>query len=318
WPVAREQFIVRESSWAAPDAGHGPALEVVEGADTLTVQGDGFRATWDRRSGALTGYWFQGRPLLARPLEPCFWKPANRNQASNGYEQRLGAWREAATRRRLVDAAVRRDEATGAVTVRFAFRLPVAEADYTVSYTVGTGGAVAVQADYAPGAAAAPGIPKMPKFGMRLGLPGGWQSISYYGRGPWENYQDRKTGAFFGVFEMRLQDYWVNYIHPQDNGNRCDVRWWQATGADGEGVRIEGMQGLSVRAWPFTEEDVESNRLAHKLPRRDFINVNVDWKVHGVGGDNSWGKRTMEKYTLPGENGYHYGFILKKIGGGPG
>lgn len=315
WPVAREQFILREAFWAAPGEGHGPALEVVQGEDALTVLGDGFRLTWDRRSGALTGYGFKGSQLLARPLEPYFWKPANRNQAANGYEQRLGPWREAAAQRKLVDAAVLPDEGTGAVTVTFAFRLPVAEAAYTVSYTVGTGGAVAVQADYVPNAATAP---KMPKFGMRLGLPKNRQLISYYGRGPWENYPDRKTGAFFGVYEMRLRDYWVDYIYPQDNGNRCDLRWWQAAGADGEGVRIEGMQGLCVRAWPFTEEDIESNRLAHRLPRRDFINVNVDWKVHGVGGDNSWGKRTMEKYTLPGENGYHYGFILKPVGGGPG
>ena len=144
-----------------------------------------------------------------------------------------------------------------------------------------------------------------------MGLPDGWRKITYYGRGPWENYWDRKTGAFFGVYSMPLEDYWVHYIYPQDNGNRCDVRWWQATDTDGNGMRIEGMQGLSVRAWPYTEEDIETNRLAYELPRRDFINVNVDWKLHGVGGDNSWGKRTMDKYTLPGEKPYHYGFLLK-------
>ena len=310
WSVAREQFIVRESSYATLEDGHAPALEVRNIDNTITVCGMDFELTWDRASGALTGYKHKTLPLLKQPLEPYFWKPTNRNQARNRYLERLGPWREAAAQRKLFGVTVASDKETGTASIRFNFRLPVAEADYTLKYTVSTDGAVAVEADYRPNAESAP---KMPKFGMRMGLPEGWQKIAYYGRGPWENYWDRKTGAFFGVYSMPLEDYWVNYIFPQDNGNRCDMRWWQATDTDGNGLRIEGMQGLSVRAWPFTEDDIESNKLAYQLPRRDFINVNVDWKLHGVGGDNSWGKRTMDKYTLPGEKPYHYGFLLKPL-----
>ncbi len=310
WPVAREQFVLRPAAGARLDAGHGSALTTAQEGGVVTVRGENFRMVWDGESGALTRYEYKAVELLRRPLEPYFWKPANRNQAANGYLQRLGPWRQAAAEREPAGVRVTADDRTGAVTVRFDFRLPVADAGYTLVYTVATDGAVAVEADYRP---EAPQAPKMPKFGVRLGLPEGWQAIRYYGRGPWENYWDRKTGAFFGEYAMPLGDYWVDYIHPQDNGNRCDVRWWQATDADGTGLRIEGMQGLSVRAWPFEETDLESNRLAYQLPRRDFINVNVDWKVHGVGGDNSWGKRTMEKYTLPGEAPYHYGFLLKPL-----
>jgi beta-galactosidase len=310
WPVAREQFIVRESYYAMLQDGHAPALEIIDGKETVIVRGANLQLTWDRLSGALVGYEYKAVSLLKQPLEPYFWKPANRNQARNRYLERLGPWREAAAQRKLMGVTIVSDKETGAESVRFAFRLPVAEADYAVSYRVSTNGTVAVEADYRPNTDSAP---KMPKFGMRMGLPEGWQEISYYGRGPWENYWDRKTGAFFGVYTMPLEDYWVNYIYPQDNGNRCDVRWWQATDTDGNGLRIEGMQGLSVRAWPYTEEDIEANRLAYELPRRDFINVNVDWKLHGVGGDNSWGKRTMDKYTLPGERPYHYGFLLKPL-----
>ncbi len=310
WPVAREQFIVRESSFAVPGNGHAPALKILDGTGAITVRGENFELTWDRGSGALTGFEYKATSLLSRPLEPYFWKPANRNQARNRYLQRLGPWRDAAAQRKLTDVTVEPNGDTGAVLVRFFFRLPVADADYTLTYTVRTDGAVAVEADYRPNGRQ---VPKMPKFGVRMGLPESWNEIEYYGRGPWENYWDRKTGAFFGVYSMLLEDYWVDYVYPQDNGNRCDVRWWQATDTNGNGLRIEGMQGLSVRAWPFTEEDIESNRLAHKLPRRDFINVNVDWKLHGVGGDNSWGKQTMDKYTLPGEAPYYYGFLLKPL-----
>jgi len=310
WPVAREQFIVRESSYSVLEDGHAAALEVVDGDETITVRGKNFELSWDRGSGTLTGYEYKTVSLLERPLEPYFWKPTNRNQARNRYLQRLGPWRDAAAQRKLTGVTIALDEETGAASVRFAFRLPVAEADYAVSYTVSTDGNVAVEADYRPGIGDAP---KMPKFGMRMGLPENWKEIEYYGRGPWENYWDRKTSAFFGIYSMPLADYWVDYVHPQDNGNRCDVRWWQATDRDGNGLRIEGMQGLSVRAWPFTEDHIESSRLSSELPLSDFINMNVDWKVHGVGGDNSWGKRTMDKYTLPGEEPLHYGFLLKPL-----
>lgn len=310
--VARAQFVVSGTAFATLDAGVGPALSVEDGPEAITVEGALFSLTWDRGTGALTGYSFKGRPVLTRPLEPYFWKPPNRNQAGNRYEERLAPWRDAADGRSLEDLAVDRDD-DGTVTIRFDFTLPVAGAAYTLAYTVNRDGAVRVAADYRPGATV--DVPKLPKFGVRMGLPAAGRTIRWYGRGPWENYWDRKTGAFLGVHAADLDDYWVDYIYPQDNGNRTDVRWWEATDADGVGLRVEGEQSLSIRAWPFTEADLEAATYPRDLPRRDFINVNVDWKVHGVGGDNSWGQRTMEKYTLPGEEPYAYAFILRPVQG---
>ena len=310
WAVAAEQFIVRESPFSKLRPGYDAALHVEEGNNSITVRGSEFNLTWDRTNGALTGFEYRGWPLLKQTQEPYFWKPTNRNQSRNQYEQRLGPWREAAAQRRLRETTVVTDDRTGNVTVQFEFGLPVADADYTLTYMVNTLGHVSVEADYKPNAAEAP---KMPKFGVRLGIPEEFDRITWYGRGPWENYWDRKTGAFLGVYSAMLDDYWTNYIYPQDNGNREDIRWWQATDSHGNGVRIEGMQELSIRAWPFTEADIMGVRLPQHLPRRDFINVNVDLRVYGVGGDNSWGARTMDKYTLPGEVPYAYGFILKPV-----
>ena len=312
WAVAREQFVLGGNPFAAAGAGNG-ATEMEQSADTVTVKGEGFAATWDANSGALTSYVAGGEELLARPLEPYFWKPANRNQARNEYEERLGAWRTAAAGRELVSAQARvlGEGSGGGARVSFAFRLPVAEADYTLSYRVRATGAVEVEAEYRPNNTEH--APKLPKFGMRMGAAGDLQEIEYYGRGPHENYWDRKTGSFIGIYEMPLEDYWTNYVYPQDNGNRCDVRWWEIRAESGRGLRIEGMQELSIRAWPFTEDDIEAAKHMHELPRRDFVNVNIDWRVHGIGGDNSWGARTMEKYTLPGEESYRYGFVLRPV-----
>lgn len=312
WVVAREQFPVAGSAFGVFSGAPGSDLTVEEDEQSIRVRGSIFSLTWDRRNGALTDYRYKARPLLSRPLEPYFWKPTNRNQARNGYEQRLGAWRDAGERRQLRDVSTVRG-ADGSVGLVFQFTLPVADAAYTLTYTVNRAGAVRVAADYRPREAA--DAPKLPKFGVRLGLPRASRHISWYGRGPHENYWDRKTSAFLGVYSAELDDYWVDYLYPQDNGNRTDIRWWEARDADGVGLRIEGEQALSIRAWPFTEADIEAAEYPHELPRRDFINVNVDWKVHGVGGDNSWGKRTMEKYTLPGGQPYSYAFILRPLDG---
>ncbi len=310
WSVAREQFIVRKALFSKLNRGDAFPLKVADDGRSINVSGYSFNLEWNKTNGALINYEYKGFSLIKRSLEPYFWKPPNRNQASNQYIKRLGDWREAASQRKVTKVNITSNKEREEVIIEFDFILPVANASYCVSYTVNAYGEVSVEADYKPNAESAP---KMPKFGMRMGIPIEWLNINYYGRGPWENYWDRKTGAFIGIYSMPLKDYWVNYIYPQDNGNRCDIRWWEAADADGNGIRIEGMQELSIRAWPFTEDDIETNRLAHELPYRDFINVNIDLKVHGVGGDNSWGKQTMDKYTLPGEKPYKYGFILKPL-----
>ncbi len=309
--VVREQFIVRETDFDRLSTDRSGELEVVEHEQTVVVTGAGFQASWDRRNGAMTGYWSGERLLLSAPLEPYFWKPTNRNQARNKYEQRLGAWRDAGKDRQLTSARLERLD-SGDIKLAFGFKLPVAQANYVLTYRISGDGGVAVEADYQPGAGEK--APLMPKFGMRMGVPGDYNQIAWYGRGPWENYPDRKSGSFFGIYTMALDDYWTNYIYPQDNGARCDVRHWLCIDpVSRAGLMIQGMQPLIVRAWPFTETDIEEAARMCDLRRRDTMTVNIDYQLHGVGGDNSWGKRTMDKYTVPGDRAYHYGFTLSPL-----
>ncbi len=309
WVVARDQFVLAEDAGFELAKASTGAPGIEQDGDGFVVRGPDFSFTWDGE-GALKSWIHRGEEQLVQPLEPHFWKPKNRNQSGNDYDKRLGPWRTAAAERELVGVDRESTDANGEALLRFRFKLPITDADYSLSYRVNGDGELAVEADYQPGDREAP---SMPKFGLRLAVPARLDSIRWYGRGPWENYWDRKSAAFIGIHELPLEDYWTDYIHPQDNGNRCDVRWWEAADAGGHGIRIEGMQPLSVRAWPYSEEDLEAAKRAHDLPRRDFIQVNIDWKVHGVGGDNSWGKRTMDRYTLPSSEPYRFGFILKPL-----
>jgi beta-galactosidase len=151
--------------------------------------------------------------------------------------------------------------------------------------------------------------PVMPKFGMRMHLPADYTQVKYYGRGPWENYPDRKRSAFLGEYAMPLSEYQTEYIHPQDNGNRCDIRWFEISNNSSK-LRIEGLQPLCIRAWDYGEEDLERAHHPNDIQRGRFVNLNIDLNIHGVGGADTWGKRTLPQYTIDGNLPHHYSFII--------
>ena len=155
-------------------------------------------------------------------------------------------------------------------------------------------------------------MPLIPKFGMRMRLPKEMSHVDYLGRGPWENYPDRKRGYYIGHYSMPLSEYQHDYIKPQDNGNRCDVCNLSLKSYDGEkSIRIEANEEpLCIRAWDYGEEDLKAANHPHELKRGEFVNVNIDLTVHGVGGADTWGKPTLEQYTISGNNPHSYSFSL--------
>ena len=243
-----------------------------------------------------------GNEVLSAPLEPYFWKPVNENQAANNYERRLGAWKNAADERTLKSFDWKTEN--GAVVATVAMELAIG-ADYTLTYTINNQGSVKVDADYKP---TGTGLPLMPKFGMRMRLNPDYDHVSWYGRGPWENYPDRKLSAMVDEYSLPLSEFSVDYIRPQDNGNRCDVRWLQLWGKS-RMVMVEGCKPLCIRAWDYGEEDLTVGH-PYELKRGEFINVNIDLNIHGVGGVDTWGGRTLDKYTIDSNQPMAYSFIL--------
>ena len=223
---------------------------------------------------ALTSWIVDGKEMLQAPLEPYFWKPENDNQSAAHFAERVATWKEVK--------------------------------DVKVTYTVINDHTILVDMDYQP---TSTDRPVMPKFGMRMRLPADYTKIRYYGRGPWENYPDRKGSAFLGQYEMPLSEYETEYIHPQDNGNRCDIRWFEISNAKRR-IHIAGLQPLCIRAWDYGEEDLEGVRHPNEIKRGSFVNLNIDLNVHGVGGADTWGKRTLPQYTIDGNLPHHYSFIL--------
>ncbi len=307
--VAYEQFILQEYDYVPEHLLQANTNVKIEESDTLlVVSGNKFSVTFNKTNGALLSYIMNGNEFIHFPLEPYFWKPPNNNQERNGYVNRLSVWKKAALNRKLKNMEINTDE--GRVQLVFNFILPVKKSKLALTYEINGNATVKVNMNYTPDSS---NIPLIPKFGMRMAIPKGYNNIEWYGRGPHENYWDRKTSALIGIYKMNLEDFITPYISTQDNANRADTRWIVFSDKEGKGLKFEGQQPLSFRAWPYMEDDLENTKHNYELPRRDFINVNIDYKVHGVGGTDSWGERTLPCYTIDGNKELNYGFILSVI-----
>ena len=298
--VAHEQFVLQQ--WNFPTALEGKPAKVQQTDDGLKVLTQHGGMTIDK-TGALCSWIVNGQEMLKAPLEPYFWKPENDNQHAAHFAERLAVWRDAAQNRTV--KSLRSETSENCVKVIAEMQLPVG-ADLTLTYSIYDEGTIMVDMDYKP---IDTDIPLIPKFGMRMRVPTAFNDISYYGRGPWENYPDRKRSAFIGYYQMPLNQFETEYIHPQDNGNRCDVRFLKLT--DGKStLSIQGCQPLCIRAWDYGEEDLEGARHPNEIQRGRFVNLNIDANIHGVGGVDTWGQRTLPQYTIDGNKPYHYAFIL--------
>ena len=305
--VAREQFVLDPYTYPAtvkPSDSKAPKATLQKKDKSLKIETESGNIIIDH-SGALISWTDDhGRELLAAPLEPYFWKPVNENQAANNYERRLGAWKNAAAERttRSFDWKTQ----NGTVIATISMELAIG-ADYTLTYTITNQGDIKVDADYKP---TRTGLPLMPKFGMRMRLNPEYDNVTWYGRGPWENYPDRKLSAMVNEYTLPLSKFCVDYIRPQDNGNRCDVRWLELS-AQNSRIRIDGCQPLCIRAWDYGEEDLTVGH-PYELKHHDFINLNIDLNLHGVGGVDTWGGRTLDKYTIDANQPMSYSFILSQ------
>jgi beta-galactosidase len=296
--VAWEQFKLPIAGEAiAPRSGEMPALAVEETESQVVVSNKGFAVTIGRESGTIEAIESDGRQLLAGSLVPNFWRVPNDNDVGAKIPAKLAVWKDAGKDRRITAVDVERvSKQVVRVTVRSL--LPVGQrSELNTTYTICGNGELSVDMALAPKGK----LPAIPRIGMQMELVSGLDRMEWLGRGPDENYWDRKSGCPIGRYEGKVANLVFDYIRPQECGNRCDVRWAAFRDDEGAGLLAVGLPTIDVSAWPFTMDDLEAaaDGHPHDLPRRDTATVNLDYRQMGVGGINSWGQWPMKKYQLP-------------------
>ncbi|MBB3187361.1 glycoside hydrolase family 2 TIM barrel-domain containing protein [Microbacter margulisiae] len=307
--VAWDQFKMPWAVAPAPSLGkaNGIPLKIDSAGNTIVISGQSFKVAVDKQTGSLQSYVCQGTELLAGPLNPNFWRaPIDNDKAGWGGE--LNAWQHAGQDRKVISLEIKK-HGDQAMEVVARGTLPVGESTWETSYTVYENGVIKVEETLTPIGQVPPCIPKV---GMTLRIPKTYRTMSWYGRGPQENYADRETGATVGIYSGLVDSLWTNYVRPQENGNRDGVRWVRFTDKDGQGLMATGAPTLNVSAWPYSLQDLEQATHIDDLPVRDYITVNLDYKQMGVGGIDTWSRnaRALPLYRLVPDHPYHYAFFL--------
>ena len=291
----------------------GPKLKVnKKDKEDYIVTGNDFSIAISKTTGLITNYTSSGKSLLQAGPRPNFWRAPIDNDVGNGMPQRLGVWKKA-SENQVIREVVLLVKSRTEVQIQSTFDLPDVQSQVKVLYAVSGDGQVKVETSLELGEKQ---LPELPRFGMTLEIPGRQDQMTWFGRGPHENYSDRYTSAFIGRYEGTVMQQYHPYGRPQENGNKIDVRWLRLTDSDGIGLLAIGQPHLSTSALFFTQEDLglapmpRFRKHPTDLQMRDFITLNLDYGQMGVGGDNSWGAQTHDEYKLLAQN-YSYSFVLK-------
>jgi len=242
---------------------------------------------------------------------PNFWRAPTDNDYGNNMPQRLGIWRDAG-KNRIIERVESRQNSNRDIFIEVEAALPDVESKYLTSFHIFGNGEIEVSNHFVQGKKS---LPDLPRFGIQMTLRSEFDNIFWYGRGPYETYWDRKSGAKVGIYSGKVKDQYHPYIRPQENGNKTDVRWLALTNKEGIGLLVVGDPLLSVSAHHFLPEDFDSGdkkrqRHTSDLIHRDLVNLNLDYKQMGVGGDTSWGALPHPQYRLPAQE-YSYSFKLR-------
>jgi beta-galactosidase len=310
--VAREQFSLTEDNYFSKVAASKGNAEVVDNKNNITMKAATVEVVISKRTGLIQQYKSNGEQVFNRMPVPNFWRAPTDNDFGNSMQVSSNIWRTAGKTSSLDKIEIKQEGGkTNVVTTLF---LSDIASYYTIKYTMDTDGSLTIVNSFKAGAKP---LPEMPRFGMLFSLKNDYDNFEYYGRGPWENYNDRNLSSLKGIYQSKVADQYVPYTRPQENGYKTDVRWFTLTTTSGNGIEIKGLQPLGVSALNNYPEDFDAgltkkNQHTNDITPRPEVVVCIDLKQRGLGGDNSWGALPHQQYVLKDKE-YSFGFIIKPL-----
>ncbi len=297
--VAYNQLTVLESPrhQVATRATTGKAVKVVnkKNEPTITLSGRHFSVQFDRKIGFMTQYVADGKNLLAAggSLKPNFWRAVNDNDMGAGVQRKYAVWRNPALN--LVSLTVNNK----LKSVRAEYDMPDVKARLVLNYVVRPDGSIDVTEQLTADKSA--DVPPMFRFGMVMQLPYQMDNSEFYGRGPIENYADRKSSQTMGIYRLTADEQFFPYIRPQETGTKSDMRWWNQTDRTGEGLRVMADAPFYASALHYDIQTLDegmdkAQRHSPDVKKSAFTNLYIDLEHAGVGGVNSW---DMNAIALP-------------------
>lgn len=295
-------------------------LSIKNANGIVTVYNDNVTLVFNKNKGRMTSYKFNGNELLkdGKGPKPNFWRGVTDNDFGNHMEERNIGWKIASNDLKVADISISKS-INNNVSMTVTYTLPSIETTFTSVYTIYGNGIIKI--DNRLNTTEYKG--DIPRIGMRLQTPKTYNNLSYFGRGPWENYQDRNASAFIDLYTSKVSDQYVPYIRPQDNGYKTDTRWIALSDENNSGLLFvsKNTKGLGFSALHMKNEDFDttegidyknSNKSNHTtdIKEKDLVQLNIDLGQRGVGGDDSWYSKPQEQYMYKGNEQHSYGFYM--------
>ncbi len=312
YEVAYEKLLLRaKQSEATPYISQSKeTLSLDESGSYLKISAKALEVVISKESGYLTSYVASGVELLSAPLMPNLTRPNIDNDvrgATSGYMRRVREfWGNFANSLSVDSISSESAEDNKSVTVKVSYK-PLSDSSLALSYTIFSDGMVSTTIDLD----AAESVPDMMRFGMQMAIPLSYDNTTFYGRGPFENYMDRKRGAKVGEYSFDTEELFYSYVQPQESGNRSDVQWAKLTQSSNkkQSLQIVGEPEFNFSVWAYTASDIQHSKHPYELTEAGYYTVNIDQEQAALAGTLS---EILPKYELKaGKRSFTFSFGVK-------
>ena len=295
-------------------------LMVKDKDESIIIENEAVHLVFSKKTGQISSYTLKGNRVFkeGKSPRPNFWRAVTDNDFGNGMERNNIAWKEASLNH-FVNKIEYKIDKNGHIIVSIQYQLPGVNTTFLSVYTVQGNGIIHI--DNTLNATDYKG--DVPRIGMRMQVSKKYNNLTYFGRGPWENYQDRKSSAFVDLYTSKVTDQYVPYIRPQENGYKTDVRWLSISDQEDNGYLFvaDGSNYLSFSALHMEMEDFDvvegldynnskKNKHTIDITEKDLVELNIDLGQRGVAGDDSWYSKPQEEYQFKGDKTYRYSFYI--------
>ena len=366
--IAYDQFQLSNVPVKKAYKSGGGGLKTSEEGDDILITSSGVKFVFNKKSGIVTSYKVDGREFFdgGFGIQPNFWRGQTDNDYGNGAPEREQIWKQSSRQFNITDATVSVDGSNALLKVTYL--LPAGNL-YIVQYKIYPDGVMHLSVQFTSTEMSAeeteaseatrtatfsPGMEEarrnasklnVPRIGVRFRLPVTMNTVQYFGRGPGDNYGDRKAGSPVGLYQTKADDMYFPYVRPQENGHRTETRWLSLTEGKGKGLLIVADSLIEFNALRNAIEDFDDEeyvdlprqwnnfspemirnrddaRVVNKMRRqthinnitlRDYVEVCVDMMQQGVAGYNSWGARPEAPNVLPANRDYRWSFTIAPI-----
>ena len=326
YAVAREQFVVNpytfptmESVLAVTSGKYDTRkVEKEEKVAWVTLSAGNTSVTFNHWNGWIDYLDVDGKPMLEEgyAITPDFWRAPTDNDYGAGTQRKLHAWKN--PEMKMKSFKVVENEGKAEKGVEVVYDMPSVEATLTMTYTLTPAGELVVNEAMTVNKDAKH-KPELMRYGMQLVMPKAYNMLTYYGKGPGENYIDRNNGDRLGVYDEKVADQYWGYVRPQESGNKTEVRYWQVKDENGKGLEFYSFAPMECSTLNYLASDLDDgwDKNAHQshsgdLTPRDFSVVKLAARQRGLACVNSWGAIPLEQYRMPYQD-YSFTYVIRPL-----